>query len=468
MNYIALIFFILLIGCNQNLFDKQFEEIKANPEKLANFISEMPKGGELHYHAIGSVYAEDYLEIALNDSFFIDPISYQLYKTKEEALLKKDSNSILINDLVAQNQLYKDSIIDAWSVKDYQKLGRDGHDQFFGTFDKFWPAYRGYEPQHLSKLCKKAAEQNLQYLEAMIWEIDILDSIVPLAIQTKNSIDITKYDTFKKLLDARYNFMINNGMKDWTKAHSDSLNMFYEKTNKHGVELKFLNFAVRVIPHEEIVFAQLLLAFATAEMNDHVVGVNFLAPEDNGVALSNYTKQMQMINFLKEKYPEVNVTLHAGELVLGKGQTKDYDLTYHIDAALKHGKASRIGHGSDILSEENSDEILKKMASNKIPIELNLTSNEVNLGLNPENHPIKAYYEAGVPICISTDDEGVLRTNITKEYIKLFEYLPDLSYSELKQIVYNSITYSFLDEKKKNALIIELDSKFSEFENVFF
>ena len=47
------------------------------------------------------------------------------------------------------------------------------------------------------------------------------------------------------------------------------------------------------------------------------VGVNLVQPEDNAVALRDYTLQMRMIRYLRSVYPRAHVTLHAGEIVPG-------------------------------------------------------------------------------------------------------------------------------------------------------
>jgi len=39
-----------------------------------------------------------------------------------------------------------------------------------------------------------------------------------------------------------------------------------------------------------------------------------------------------------------------------------------------------------------------------------------------------------------------------------------LSYSEIKKLVYNSIRYSFLDEKSKGEILKRIDKEFEEFE----
>jgi adenosine deaminase len=58
-------------------------------------------------------------------------------------------------------------------------------------------------------------------------------------------------------------------------------------------------------------------------------------------------------------------------------------------------------------------------------------------------HPFPVYRKYGVPVAISTDDEGVSRTHLTQEYQRaVLTYA--LRYSEVKEMVRNSLEYSFL------------------------
>jgi adenosine deaminase/adenosine deaminase CECR1 len=65
---------------------------------------------------------------------------------------------------------------------------------------------------------------------------------------------------------------------------------------------------------------------------------------------------------------------------------------------------------------------------------------------------------------IATDDAGVSRSNIAEEYL-LFVTRYKPSYDMLKQVVYNSIRYSFLPPDDKKLQIKQLDRRFAEFES---
>ncbi|MEO8726205.1 MAG: adenosine deaminase, partial [Acidobacteriaceae bacterium] len=46
---------------------REMQALKADPLRLRNFLRAMPKGGDLHNHLSGAVYAESYLQWAADD-----------------------------------------------------------------------------------------------------------------------------------------------------------------------------------------------------------------------------------------------------------------------------------------------------------------------------------------------------------------------------------------------------------------
>jgi adenosine deaminase len=446
---------------NTDEIEDYFESIKDDKPELKSFFQKMPKGGDIHHHASGTPYAEDYIQNALKDSCFISTVTYQLYFDKKDAFSNNDNNAVLINTLLENNPNEKDSIINNWSVRDYKKRNKDGHDLFFSTFEKFKPAFVGHESELLSKICQKASKDNISYIETMISVPNIQDSVAKYADNEKWNFDDKEIEIKLKELYKHYK---DNHIDKWAQINADSLDSYYNKTNNYGVKLKFQTYGTRVSPNQQKIFGHLLLAFETALLTDNLVGVNFVAPEDNSYALKNYELHMQMFSFLSKKYPSVNISLHAGELILGKGSVKDIDLKFHINSALKTAKATRIGHGVDLINEDDYIEILDFMKKNKCAVEINLESNEVILETTPINHPINIYLKNKIPICISTDDEGVLRTNLTNQYLLLIEYVPNITYAQIKQIVFNSIEYSFLNQQEKKEMTQILDKNFKTFQ----
>jgi len=189
------------------------------------------------------------------------------------------------------------------------------------------------------------------------------------------------------------------------------------------------------------VFAQLTAAFALAKADPRFVGVNIVAPEDDPTALADYALHMRMLQFLKARYPDVKLSLHAGELTLGLVTPRD--LRFHVREAVEVAGASRIGHGVDIAYEDGAQELLARMARDRIAVEINLTSNDVILGVKGADHPLHLYLKAGVPFVLSTDDEGVSRIDLTHEYLRAVTE-QGLTYADLKAAARASLEYAFL------------------------
>jgi adenosine deaminase len=105
--------------------------------------------------------------------------------------------------------------------------------------------------------------------------------------------------------------------------------------------------------------------------------------------------------------------------------------------------SERIGHGVDVMHEDRPYELLKEMAAKHVMVEINLTSNDVILGVKGNEHPLPIYRKYHVPVALSTDDEGVSRINMTHEYVRAAETYA-LSYADLKQMVRTGLEHTFL------------------------
>jgi len=150
---------------------------------------------------------------------------------------------------------------------------------------------------------------------------------------------------------------------------------------------------------------------------------------------------MQMLDYLHSVYPKVRITLHAGEL--SPGMVPPDGLRFHIREAVTLGHAERIGHGIDLMYEDHPHELLRELAARHIMIEINLTSNDVILGIKGNEHPLSLYRAAHVPLALATDDEGVSRIDLTHEYEKAVEE-QGLGYLDLKNMARTSLEHSFI------------------------
>jgi adenosine deaminase len=163
--------------------------------------------------------------------------------------------------------------------------------------------------------------------------------------------------------------------------------------------------------------------------------------EDGRQAIDDYDLHMRMIGYFSRLYPQVAIALHAGELVLGL--VPPAELRDHIRKAIDLTPVRRIGHGVDVMYEDDPFGLLAEMARRKVMVEINLTSNDLILSVRGREHPLGTYLRAGVPAALSTDDEGIERIDLTHEYqIAVEEH--GLSYRDLKRMSRNALEYSFL------------------------
>jgi adenosine deaminase len=449
--------------------DQYLEKIRNNEAALTAFFSQMPKGGDLHHHYSGSIYAEPLLAHAIAEDFYLNTQTMAVSKEKQT-----DADWVLFSTLQKNGELedYKQKIMHKWSIKDYNDANYPSDKQFFESFMKFETAIEDNNFEAgLLELKNRAIKENVSYIETQL-------STIPCAIKTD---DLAKYNTqLRKLianknekavmqsLDSLYIIFIQ---KDAKKYATDFNTNFVGKMHKdlkiddNQFTMRYQNFVLRFMEPVDI-FKNLVVAFISADNSPLIAGVNIVSPEDGETSMKDYQLHMLMFKYCHSRFPKVKYTLHAGELTLGL--VRPEELTWHINAAVYTAGANRIGHGVDMAYEDKSYDLMRYMAKKNIPIEINLTSNEFILKVKENRHPILLYKEFGVPIIISTDDAGILRTNMTEQYVLLAKRYPTISYTDIKQFVYNSINYSFIQEPKvKKQLLQDLDTRFKIFEENF-
>ena len=414
----------------------RYAAVKESPPALRAFLEAMPKGADIHSHLSGTVYAESFIAWAAEDGLCLERASLSLAEPpcSGEAGATPPVSEIAFDDSL------RSAMIDAWSMRGFVPAEESGHDHFFATFGKFGATRDAREGDMLAEAAARAADQNIGYLELMnslrraeasriarglAWRGDIasfhralidagLRDLVPLAIQDTDEIE------------ARRDALLGCG----TPAADPGCD----------VEVRYLQQVIRAFPAPEV-FAQILLGFEVAKADPRVGGLNLVAPEDGPVALRDYSLHMEIIGYLKTLMPEMQVTLHAGELTLGLVDPKE--LKFHIREAVEIAGARRIGHGVDIAYEDGHEALLERMAGEGILVEIALTSNDVILGVKGDEHPFEMYRDAGIPLALATDDEGVSRIDLTHEFQRAAETY-DLSYRDLKELARNSLAYSFL------------------------
>src|SRR5258706_710076 len=417
---------------------RYLESVRKQPPLLLAFVRDLPKGGDLHNHLDGAIYAEDLVDFAASGSLCVDRTSSRLLAPpcdSCENYTAKPAARCAYGDHVLYNQM-----IDAWSMRNWRPGDESGHDHFFAAFDKFGLASHTHVAEAIAAATNRAGLDHLQYVEFM--HIDGGGAAGKLT----GKVDWTPdYAKMREVL-------LSAGMKDVATETGKKLaaeDARAKEILKCGtanaapgcdVTVRFLYQVLRGLPHE-IVFAQILLGFELASSDPRFVGLNLVMPEDWYVPLHDFNEHMAMIDYLHGIYPKVHITLHAGELAMGLVPPED--LTFHIRASVERGHAERIGHGASVMNEKNPIVLLHEMAERNVLVEIALTSNDMILEVSGEDHPLPIYMKYGVPVALATDDEGVSRSDMTHEYLRAVESY-HLTYADLKRLARQSLEHSFL------------------------
>ena len=448
-----------------------FEEVKRSPPKLRAFLRAIPKGADLHSHLGGAIYAESYLRWAADDGLCVDVGRLVLVTCETEQLricgeglpppplCHREQDLVPVVDAVA-DRTFRGRLIDALSTRNWRLYERSGHDQFFTTFGALGPAGRGHEVEVLAEAIERAAGQNILYLELMSSPGMATAAALAADMEWNDDLDAMRAELPDAELD-----QIASGVSTYLAGLEADTRRFMgcdDDPSARGcdVTVRYLAQAIRTRPAPQV-FAQMVYGFRLAATDPRVVGVNLVAPEDDPIALADYSRHMRAVAYAAAQAPDAGIALHAGELALGLVPPEE--LTFHIREAVEVAGAHRIGHGTDVMHEDNPYQLLAEMRERGVAVEIILTSSEVILGITGDDHPLPIYLEHGVPVVIATDDEGVSRTDLTHEYQRAVTTY-DLDYATVKQLSQASLEHSFLAAPEKAALLDELRRRFAAFE----
>ncbi|MBS0396846.1 MAG: adenosine deaminase, partial [Proteobacteria bacterium] len=384
----------------------------------------------------GSVYAESVIGWAAADGLCVRLSSAQLSPPPCDAAAGVPTVATALQAPGTYERL-----VDAYSVRNYERRPVSGHDQFFATFGLFFPGTLGHEGELIAEAAARRGAENTVYVELMqsfgMPEAAHLAAEHPGLFAADRPVEALAADPGLEAIAAQARSQLDRAEHDW-RAHAHCGTAAADPGC--GVTVRYLAQVIRTLPSEQV-HAQIVLAFLLADRDPRYVGLNLVAPEDDRRALEDYATQMQEIHRLAQRFPRVPVSLHAGELTLGLVPPER--LRDHIRLAVEVAGARRIGHGIDVALEDGARQLLGEMAARDVLVEINLTSNAVIGGLAGSEHPFMLYRRAGVPTALSADDEGVLRIDLTHEYVRAALTYP-LDYADLKALSRNALAYAFV------------------------
>jgi adenosine deaminase len=407
---------------------------------LRQTLQAMPKGGDLHNHLSGSIYAESYLRYAADDGICVDTVKLTITQcpTPEvPAIVPASTVFAPYTSLYGQMQ-------DALSMRQFRPVMESGHDHFFNTFGKFSAVSKNHVPEMLTEDVWRLASENVDYLETIF------------APDFGRARDLTKYlQPDASLADMRTAIMQSGDVPpiitaaraviDGAEAHMREGLHCGTSNAQPGCDstVRYLYELHRGVPLQQL-FAEMVVGYELASADPRVVGLNPVMPEDSYISMHDFDEQMKMFAFFHQLYPKIHLTTHAGEL--WPGFVEPEGLRHHIRDSVMIASAERIGHGVDLVYEDDARGLLKTMAHRGVAVEVCLTSNDVILGVSGKAHPLRRYLAAGVPVALATDDPGVSRDDMTNQYMRAVQD-QGLDYATLKRIARNSLEYSFAEGK---------------------
>jgi adenosine deaminase len=414
------------------------KEAPANPTNLTLFLNQIPKGGDLHHHLTGAVYAESYIQYAAEDGDCFDA-TFTIVAPPCDPAKGESPASRAVTDY-----LFRNLTINALSARNYSPVVGDASIlvHFFQTFFKFDLVTNGHWPEMLAEVVHRAAIQHELYLETMLSP----DKFKSLPLGQRIGWD-PDFDRLRAKLDAAgVPALVAESRKNLDAAEAGERRILGcsgpTPDAGCGLTVRYIFQVLRDEPKEQV-FAQIQTAFELAAVDPRVVSVNPVQPQDDYLPMSDFELHMRMFGYFHKRYPKIQIAMHAGELFPGLGKPEDMENPSHIRDSIEIGGAVRIGHGLDVLYERDPRGLLAMMARRHILVEDPIYIHEM-LGpgvVGGDLLPI--YMQAGVPVSLATDDEGGVRSNLTQTFLRAVQGY-HVDYYGLKKLVRDSLEHGFM------------------------
>ena len=338
--------------------------------------------------------------------------------------------TIITTDEILSDANSLSQYLGSYSSRGWFPAQEHGRDHFFKILPRIASSQRSLN-EMLAEGYSRRAIEDIQYIEA-------ISPTVPQSVRASfagrlPAVDIDNleaaYEAIKDLVGSKeVEQQISSYLDERESFVTASLNLSSSLSDQQSeLTIRYLPYLIRVFDTRDF-FIDAVTSIVSVHTDDRVVALDSVAPEDHPLALAYFDKQMRN-------------TLHADELLIRESPIEP--MWSRIRKTIETGHAKRIGHGISIGWERDVAGLLQDMSTNYILVEICLTSNESILGVAGDDHPFEMYRRAGVPVGLATDDEAVNRSTLTLEFAKAVQRY-ELDYEEVKELVRNSIKFSFL------------------------
>ncbi|MCY1042649.1 adenosine deaminase [Corallococcus sp. bb12-1] len=433
--------------------NEHMESLRSDTTALGTFLLSMPKGGDLHSHTSGAITTEKLIAWGAEDGACVNTTTYV-------ASNPCAAGAVPLAQTETDRALY-DAVMSAWSMEDHPGPLLTAHQHFFDAFGKYGAVQLdSRNDDSYADILSRAGRHNQVYVELMqgfgastggrlatplFTSTDTWDKATLLAKRQQ----IIALPDFQNALTAQVTSIANT-----LKGTRELLGCATAQPDPGcNVDVRLLVSANRTADRTNV-FGQWVYAYELAQKVPEIVGVNLVSPEENANSLAFYQDEMFALGTLDDFNDQevgrklVHVSLHAGELIPSVLGAQDQShMNFHIREAVEKAHAERIGHGADVLSEtagDGAEDLLRDMSAAGVMVEICLTSNRVLLGMSGDAHPLAAYLKNNVPVALATDDSGILRGDITQEYVAAAT-AQGLDYKTLKMMARASLEHAFAE-----------------------
>ncbi|GAA6170101.1 hypothetical protein NBRC116591_39140 [Sessilibacter corallicola] len=410
----------------------------ATPQQMYNFVRALPKGGDLHHHLTGSMYSEWWYELASNPA---SNGGYE-YFTRVELLPCRGYNS---DEFSPNSQFFYFKTIQKSNYETLSACEKSTYKSLSELSPKekngFLSSIRLDEP-HEDR--KEFFERHWQRLGDMTRNPIIRSKLLLRKMQSYKQQNVSYLETISN----PSGFVHPDGSYI---APESVLTLFKDMLNSPeakatGVTVRF---QISILRFSGFAEKALVSAFEFIDNNrDYYVAINFVGREDDG--RGHPLRFLKTLRELRLHFPKINLSIHGGESV---------EPNKHVKDTLLIG-ATRIGHGLNSIMDPDT---LLLLRNGKYLIETNLISNyKLKYITDFKKHPFPEYLRVGIPVALSTDDNGMWDSTFSDEfYVAIKEY--NLSWQELTEMITNSIAFSYLDDTSKEEHMTQLDKSLKKF-----
>ena len=459
-----------VVSTQDNLAVKDYfgliDRVKKEQPELVEALTKFPKGADLHNHLSGTVMPEDFIALgaAGGGCFGPDPLvpaMYTIASATSPDVCRSGFKLLQQANAEERQQLQRSLSMYQFNDKGVTSI-QAGHDHFFATFGRFGAVSGSPDNMGpmLAKLLRQENAENVSHVETMISFQSAAASHLADLLRQKYP-DAATYMQSSNY-PALYDYLQSAGLNDAVVAaqkdiatYMNGLNAVLNCGNSArdlacGVSFDFqasvnrnssLSDGSADLPK---IFTQTALSCLLADTERRVTGVNLLSGEDAPVSMQSFTTQMKFFSYFHDRFPLVNIALHAGEITPYFAGNGNPALKEHLAGSIQAG-AKRLGHAVSFTYLDDADkaEVAVLMKSSNVAVEINLTSNAQILGVSDDAHPFQQYFRKyGIPVVFATDDEGVSYADFTDEWIYATRQY-HITYAEAVRLARSSLQYSF-------------------------